>query len=145
MIFMKQLTLAITLVLLISCNRDASRHKNQTMLLNETWQLVSIQGEALNIDSEKDGLEFPNLAFDVVEMKYHGSDGCNRIFGGITELDEKHLKFGIGAGTRRMCLEMDIPDQFNKILSTVFFYKLKGQTLLLLNEDGDRVMVLEKL
>jgi len=41
-------------------------------------------------------------------MDYSGtaskqSDGCNNFMGGLVVLDDEHLKFGIAAGTRRMC------------------------------------------
>ena len=94
---------------------------------------------------ENDGIDIPRLEIVASEMKYTGSDGCNNFMGGLVVLDDEHLKFGIAAGTRKMCMEMKIPDQFNERLPLVNSYLIKKQVLYLLNADGEQVMQFSKV
>ena len=141
---MRTLFLISVSLILISCNTPAQKETDQRPLLNDSWLLVSINGTVISIDSEKDGVETPGLEISVSEMKYTGTDGCNRMMGSLTELDEEVLKFGIAAGTRRMCMEMAIPDEFNRCLPLVNTYKIKDQTLHLFNENGEEILLLKK-
>lgn len=140
-----QLVLVSMGVLLLSCNRDASKHQDPRMLLENKWQLVSINGTALDPDNPGETLERVTLEIKVAELEYLGSDGCNNYFGGIKEMDEKKLSFGIAAGTRKMCMDMEVADQFNRTLPLVNFYKIKSQTLLLFDENDKKVMELEQI
>lgn len=106
--------------------------------------MVSVNEQELSIDPEKDGLEIPRLEILAEEMKYTGSDGCNQFMGGLTELDENKLKFGIAAGTRRMCMEMTIPDLINLSLPLVNSYEIKGDVLRLFETNGNELMLLKK-
>ena len=130
--------------LLLSCNSGISGQTDQQQHLNHTWVLVSLSGELIQIDHEKLDNETPNMEINTLEMKYTGSDGCNHFTGGIMEVDDEHLKFGITAGTRKMCMEMEIPDQFNECLTQVSTYKIKKQALHLFNPEGELLMKLEK-
>jgi len=141
---MRTLLLITASLFLISCKAPTKKETDQRPLLNASWLLVSINGQDISIDPEKDGIEIPSLEINVNEMKYSGTDGCNRMMGSLSELDEKVLKFGVAAGTRMMCMEMTIPDEFNKTLGLVFSYEIEDQTLLLLNENGVELMRFKK-
>jgi len=144
MAYMKYLIIILAGVFLIACSGTASKQSNQAELLNDTWVLVSIGGEEIHIDPENDGIETPRLEIIASEMKYTGSDGCNNFMGVLVILDDEHLKFGIAAGTRRMCMEMKIPDQFNQSLTLVNSYKLTRQVLYLYSADGVQILQLGK-
>ena len=131
-------------LILLSCNVSTQKETDQRPLLNASWLLVSINGQDISIDPEKDGLKTPSLEISVNEMKYTGTDGCNQFMGSLTALDEEILKFGLSAGTRMMCMDMAIPDEFNKTLGLVFSYEIKDQTLHLLNENGEELMQFRK-
>ena len=144
MAYMKYLIIILAGVFLIACSGTASKQSNQAEILNDTWVLVSIGGEEIHIDPENDGIETPRLEIIASEMKYTGSDGCNNFMGGLVVLDDEHLKFGIAAGTRRMCMEMKIPDQFNQSLTLVNSYKITRQVLHLYSADGVQILQLGK-
>jgi len=55
------------------------------------------------------------MEIKLADMQYTGTDGCNRFMGGITELNEESICFGMAAGTRKMRMDMMIPDQFKKV------------------------------
>lgn len=140
----RHLIIILASIFLTACSGTTSKQSDQPELLNDTWELVSIGGEEIHIDPEKDGIETPRLEIIASEMKYTGSDGCNNFMGGLVELDNEHLEFGIAAGTRRMCMEMKIPDRFNESLTLVNSYLIKRQMLYLYSADGVQIMQLGK-
>lgn len=140
---MKYLILIITGLMLISCNRKISDSLDQTQQLHGSWELISISGTDIQVSPGQDGITQPVLDIQVEEMKYTGNDGCNSFMGSITQVDGKRLVFGLAAGTRRMCMEMDLPDQFMRKLEQVNNYKIKNQTLMLYKEDGKELMRLK--
>lgn len=112
--------------------------------LHDIWIVSSLEGK--EIKPGTDGLlpELPRLEIRVDEMKYYGNDGCNNLTGGIIELDDSTLKFGVAAGTRKMCRNMQIPDQFNPILQEVASYKINNRKLFLYDIKGEELMQLQK-
>jgi heat shock protein HslJ len=74
-----------------------------------------------------------------------GSDACNNFNGGIIELDDSTIRFGIAAGTRMMCMDMEIPDLFNATLPEVLSWKINENMLKFHDADGKEVMLLNKI
>ena len=110
--------------------------------INDIWVADLIRGEALVLGT--DGVTLPRLEINAGEMRYMGSDGCNNFNGGIIELDEQNIRFGIAAGTRMMCMDMNIPDLFNTTLPEVTGWKIRESTLHLFDARGKELMQLKK-
>lgn len=156
---MKHLLFVVSTIFLISCGvsrtKDAEhnmsggdsleKNDDSRILLNDNWVVVSINGSAICLDPETDGIEAPTMEINLDNMQYMGSDGCNRFTGGISSLEEKSISFGIAAGTRRMCQDMLIPDQFNSALPLITSYKYEGMTLSLFDEKGHELIQLKKV
>ena len=119
--------------------------QDKRVVLNDIWVLESLNGKLLDPVQLNDPSGLPQLEIHVGEMKYNGNDGCNNYFGGLIELDENTLRFGIGAGTRMMCQRMEIPDEFNRTLPEVNGYKVSGMTLQLFDLEGRELMQLKKV
>ena len=119
--------------------------KDNRLVLNDIWVLAYLHGNPVDPGVVSEQSQLPQLEIHVGEMKYHGTDGCNNIFGGITELNETKLKFGIGAGTRMMCQNMDIPDEFNRTLSEVVTYTVQYLKLHLFDKEGKELMQFKKV
>jgi heat shock protein HslJ len=147
---MKKLLIILASIFLVSCgvigtkNAVLEINQDKRILLNDIWKVLTIKGSDIDIKPESDGIEIPVLEINLSAMEYFGSDGCNRYKGGIVELDDEHIRFGMASATRRMCQQMKIPDEFNRILPLVTSYKQKGLTLWLLNQEGEELMKLEK-
>lgn len=147
---MKKLLFILASISLISCGvigtKDAKpeEHQDKRILLNDIWAVLSINGSDITINPETDGIETPVLEISLADMEYRGSDGCNRFTGGIIELNEDSIKFGMAAATRKMCKNMEIPDQMNRVLPLVSSYEYKGLTLWFFNKEGEEVMKLIK-
>lgn len=131
-------SIAYTLVKALQKERD------KRLVLNDIWVLESLNGKTIKHGADSEYLERPRLEIRVGEMKYNGTDGCNNYFGGIIELNESTLRFGIGAGTRKMCPDMELADEFNRTLPEVISYKVENLKLQLFDEDGKELMQLRK-
>jgi heat shock protein HslJ len=119
--------------------------KDNRLVLNDIWVLEILNGNPVDQGNISEQSQLPELEIHVGEMKYHGTDGCNNIFGGILELTESTLRFGVGAGTRMMCQNMDIPDEFNRTLTVVDNYKVQDLKLHLFDKEGKELMQFKKI
>jgi len=105
--------------------------------LHNIWVIEAMQGEALNAEDFAKGL--PTLEFKPEEEQVSGQDGCNRIFGKITTKGNQ-LTFGMLAGTRMACPNMEKSDQLGKLLNEqTFTYTFAPRQLLL--KQGDEVVL----
>ena len=119
------------------------KRQDLKLRINDIWVAIEIKGEIL--PSEEDGFSLPQLEINVGEMRYMGNDACNNYNGGIIELDDQTIRFGIAAGTRMMCMDMKIPDLFNASLPEVLTWKIQENKLQLFDADGKEVMLLKKI
>jgi len=130
------------LIFLLSCS-GANKIQDGKQRVNDTWAVVSIGEKKLTESSGDDSSGLPHLEIQVDEMRYNGSDGCNNLMGGLIELDEKTIRFGVSAGTQMMCPEMEIPDLFNRTLVRVKSWEIKKNQLHLFDEQGTELMQLK--
>ena len=119
------------------------KRQDLKLRINDIWIAIEINGETLL--SEGDSLPLPQLEINVGEMRYMGSDACNNFNGGIIELDDSTIRFGIAAGTRMMCMDMEIPDLFNATLPEVLSWKINENMLKFHDAEGKEVMLLNKI
>lgn len=119
------------------------KRQDLKLRINDIWVAIEIKGEIL--PSEEDGFSLPQLEINVGEMRYMGNDACNSYNGGIIELDDQTIRFGIAAGTRMMCMDMKIPDLFNTSLPEVLTWEIQENKLQLFDADCKEVMLLKKI
>lgn len=120
------------------------KEKDKKLVLHEVWMLETLNGKAISEQDNSAHFTGPRLEIHVGEMRYAGTDGCNQIFGGIIEITENILRFGIGAGTRMMCPEMEVPDEFNRTLPQVNSYEVRDLKLHLFDAAGNEVLQFQK-
>lgn len=137
---MRTFLFLFVLAFFVSCS--GGRKQDRKLQLNDIWVAEHIREEALV--ETKPGSTLPRLEINVGDMKYTGSDGCNNYNGGIIELDEHTIRFGIAAGTRMMCEDMKIPDLFNTTLPEVMNWEIQENNLYLFDADGKELMQLKK-
>ena len=119
------------------------KREDPSFRLNDNWKVLWLKEE--NIPSAPEGISPPRLEIRVGELRYMGNDGCNNFTGGIIELDETTIRFGIAAGTRMMCPEMHVPDLFNSTLPEVLSWEIKENMLHLFDAGGREVMRLNRV
>ncbi len=117
------------------------KRQDLKLRINEIWVPVEIQGKTLLTDTAD--LSLPQLEINVAELRYLGSDGCNNYNGGIIELDDRIIRFGVAAGTRMMCEDMQIPDLFNQTIPEVMTWEIIENMLHLFDTDGSELMLLK--
>lgn len=117
------------------------KRQDMKMRINDIWVALKIKDESILPGMEV--ISPPQLEIHVGEMRYTGTDGCNNYNGGIIELDESTIRFGIAAGTRMMCPDMKLPDLFNSTLPEVQSWVIKENRLHLFNAGGTEVMQLK--
>ena len=132
-------SIAYTLVMVLEKNKD------NRLVVNDIWVLEKLNGNPIKSGSISNPSRSPQLEIHVGEMKYNGTDGCNNIFGGIIELNESILRFDIGAGTRMMCEQMEVPDEYNQTLPEVHRYKVEDLKLHLFDKEGTELMQFKKI
>jgi heat shock protein HslJ len=113
--------------------------------INDIWVLVSINGEAVQQNSENKRQKTAQIEFNIAEMRVLGNDGCNNFFGSIKNIDSEELILGPLAGTRMACLGTDIPDKFNVALNNVGSYKIENMQLTLSDVSGKELLVFRKI
>ncbi|MBX0334517.1 copper resistance protein NlpE N-terminal domain-containing protein [Pontibacter sp. HSC-14F20] len=82
--------------------------------LNGNWNLVELEGKAINIKDAEQNQPFLNI--DLAEGRVSGRAGCNRITGRLEPISDR-INFGPIAATRMACLDMDLESQFLRVLS----------------------------
>lgn len=130
-------------IIICSCQTTAVSEDRRDLKgsLHGIWVLESIKTSRINTQANRR----PMLEIYVNEMRVSGSDGCNRISGNLETLDEKNLKFGMMASTRRACQDMVLSDMFTKALSEISEYRMESLKLFLLNVDGQEILQFNKI
>jgi len=97
-------------------------------LVDKKWKLIEINGVALSTMTTQPAVE-AFIFFQANGNRVNGSSGCNN-FTGTYKLDSgNQLHFFGVASTRKMCLDMTVEDQMNKIFQAVDSYTLQNGTL----------------
>lgn len=108
-------------------------------LLNDIWTLVKINGGKINKMAK-----LPTLEINLSKMQVMGNNGCNSYTGKINKVNSSVIEFGPIASTKKMCLQMEIPDNFDKAISKVASYKIENSILTLFDKEGNEVLAFLK-
>ncbi len=110
--------------------------------LNDIWALVTIKGKTITVP---DGLERPNLAIQLGEMRFAGTDGCNQMMGRIKNVTGNTIEFYELATTMMVCSDMTIPQAFREALLKTKTYKIIDLELTLFGADKKELLKLRKV
>lgn len=122
----------------VGCNSlpgQAQQQQNIELLQGNTWTLSQIG--ATEVKPAAEGSRVATLQFDAANKRVSGTDGCNRLMGGY-EIKGKQLQFSALASTKMMCMDnMQQANDFNQALAKVTGYQAYGNTLKLLDPNGN--------
>jgi heat shock protein HslJ len=112
-----------------------------TEALEDTyWKLTRLRGAPVRVLEDR---REPHLVLRSQETRVTGFGGCNG-FGGSYELDGERLSLGPLMGTMMACPgAMDQEHAFMTALEAVRSWRIEGQHLELLDEEGERLLRLE--
>jgi heat shock protein HslJ len=112
-----------------------SKKPDPKIRLNDIWVATHINNSAL--DRSK---KLPQIEMSLKKMQLMGTDGCNSIRCEINDLSENSISFGAMMGTKKMCSNMEVPNQFNNALAIVTSYNFKDLELSLYDQEGQEVL-----
>lgn len=120
-----------------------SKDKDPFLALNDIWLVKHVKGiESL----EKFDLKsLPTLELNTRTMSIMGSDGCNRFRGKLETLKDGKISFGPLMGTKKLCTDMTISNNFNSALSQVKSYKYNGLELIFFDAEKESLISLKKV
>jgi len=121
------------------------KKQDPVFVLHDIWVLESLENKPFQTQGNSDVLIAPSIEINLTEMKIMGNDGCNQFFGPVTKVEDEIIEFGNLAGTMKMCINMEIPDNFNKAMAQVKKYKRDGLKLYLLDGAGNELLQFKKV
>lgn len=109
------------------------------LAIHDIWVTTHINGEEIT-----DKTNLPTLEINTTKMQAFGTNGCNNYTGQIKNITSEAIEFGAIASTRKMCMDMTIPDSFDKAFNNISTYKKEDLNLSFYNEAGDEVLRFKK-
>jgi len=107
-------------------------------LVEKKWKLVEINGVALS-SMKPQPTTGSFIIFQISGNRMNGNSGCNNFTGTYKMEPAAGLHFSGVASTRKMCADMTIEDQMNKLFQSVDSYSIQGGALSL-NGAGTPLM-----
>jgi len=115
------------------------KQKDNRFDLNAKWILHGIQGNLVS-----PGNPLPTIEFKLSEMRVFGNNGCNNYSGSIENITSDTIAFGPIMSTRKMCVEMAVPDSFDLALYNSVNYKVEDDSLVLVDNNGKETLSFKK-
>jgi len=111
--------------------------------LNDIWVLEML-GD-IEIPASKGRNRTPQIEINLAENRFFGNDGCNNIMGGLKLVDAEKLEFGMIAGTKMACLNMQNSYKFTQALGKTRTYKIDGLKLYCFDSEGKELLQFKKV
>ncbi|MBU2928520.1 DUF4377 domain-containing protein [Winogradskyella psychrotolerans] len=122
------------------------KKQDPKLAIHDIWAATHINGDPIEItNNNNNNNNIPTLEINTTEMRAFGTNGCNSYSGQIKNITSDAIEFGAMASTRKMCMDMEIPDRFDKAFNSISSYKKEGLTLSFFNETGDEVLRFKKV
>tara|TARA_R110002072_G_scaffold118631_2_gene250906 strand:+ start:13186 stop:13803 length:618 start_codon:yes stop_codon:yes gene_type:complete len=134
-----KLLFAFSLILITACNSQKEMAHN-IQNLHDIWALKSVNGEDLDLKSFTGIQRQPVLEIFVEDRRIGGNDGCNSLFGSITELNNDIIRFGKLGGTKMACPNMEFSSNYTRALSNVTSFKIENLHLYLYDSEGNELL-----
>jgi len=114
--------------------------------LNDIWILQEVYGEDITNYSVSKALEnkAPYIEINIAKNLVLGFDGCNKLQGLMTTVNDKDLTFANFLSTRMMCQEMEIPTNFVSALSLIRHYEISNSHLYFKNKNNKTILTFKK-
>ncbi|MGB5355438.1 MAG: META domain-containing protein, partial [Eudoraea sp.] len=103
------------------------------------WVVQKLLGEEIDQQGQ-----LPTVIINLNEMRVSGTNGCNNYAGSIKFISSDTFTTGPMASTRKMCMEMTLPDLFDKLFFIPWNYELTSDTFFIKDKDGKELMILKR-
>lgn len=108
--------------------------------LNDIWVPNRILGNDIN-----DSVPLPRMEINLSKMQLLGTNGCNNYRGKIERITSTEIEFGRIMSTKKMCLHLEITNQYDKALNSSKSYKQKEGELTFFDSDGVETLNFKKV
>ncbi|ALJ04545.1 hypothetical protein APS56_05045 [Pseudalgibacter alginicilyticus] len=116
------------------------KKQDPKIILHDIWAATSINRNVIKAKNNT-----PTLEINLTKMQVFGTDGCNNFTGSIRNLTANTIMFNTLASTRKMCLDMQIPDIYNKALINSVSYKHESLNLFFYDANGRETIHFKKV
>lgn len=124
------------------CTGAGSPEYSQNIMpLYDIWALKQV----VNTKISPKTMQNIHMEFNTQKLSFIGSDGCNSIFGSLSELTRSKLIFGNIASTMMACDDMETPSIYNQLLRKVRFYKIVNLKLYLQDVSRNNLLIFVKV
>ncbi len=122
-----------------SCSSGQAGKSQEEIKFDGTWTVIMMDGKELDPDDFMKGL--PVIIFDTGKGEISGNSGCNSFFGGA-EYKSDSVTVGEVASTMMACPNMELEDQFFKIINNqTLTGSTDGGKLTLVNDSGGNLVL----
>lgn len=104
-----------------------------TKIENRRWVLSTFKGKPLATDAKK---QAPYFMMNSLEKRISGTFGCNRFFGTYVLSPGDSLQLSKLGVTMMACPDMELEDALQAVFPHAEHYRLKGDSLLILDAPG---------
>jgi len=111
--------------------------------LNDIWVLEKVRNKEFSKPTA--GSRVPQIEINLSENRFFGNDGCNNMMGGLKLVDDKKLEFGMIAGTKMACPDMQNSYKFTQALGETKTYKIEALKLFFFDVEGNELLQFKKV
>lgn len=111
-------------------------NKVKDQLVGEKWHLVSFKGEDIQLQEAKS--EHAYIQFNE-DATLNGYTGCNDLQGTYEVDDAQKIEFSKLVNTLKVCPEMEVENQFLKVVNTTAAYGFEDYALVFYDKDHQKL------
>lgn len=114
--------------------RIIERTYEPRLLLNDKWVLEKINAKPVTSDNK------PIIEFSLDLRKMSSNDGCNIFVSEIKSVIDDHIFLGNVLGTKNICEDMNLANEYNPLLSMINSYKIESNKLVIFDKQNNEIL-----
>jgi len=115
--------------------KSLAKKKDPRINLNDIWTPNRINQNSISTKENS-----PQIEIKLSTMQVFGSNGCNQFNGKIERITSSDIQFGNFSSTRKMCIDMMIPNLFDKAINASVFYKVNNTQLTFFDKNNNETI-----
>jgi heat shock protein HslJ len=104
------------------------------LLLNDKWVLAKINTKTVT------STNLPTIEFNLDLRRMSANDGCNNFVGEIKSVIDNQIFFGNVIGTKKLCEDMRLANEYNPLLSKINSYEIDNQKLVIFDREKNEIL-----
>ncbi|AWW00292.1 DUF4377 domain-containing protein [Arcticibacterium luteifluviistationis] len=108
------------------------------LFLDNNWTLIELNNAPVI------GENAPTIQFNLDLRKMTANDGCNNLVSEIKSVMDDKINLGNVVGTKKMCEEMELANQYGPLLSKINSYKIEDQKLVIYDSNNIEILAFKR-